>query len=92
MGTIVRYTDSKKPENRYPRLIISPTRPSQCCLSKMEDIGKKQREGSSRWKYKRCRRCGFAVRVVSRARDEILIANLRKRLLASFNKLRVDSD
>ena len=31
MKNIIRYTDDEEPKNEYPKLIVSPPRPSSCC-------------------------------------------------------------
>ena len=85
MATIVEYTDEKRPRNLYPDRIISPVRSGPCCFSDMEEIGKAQED--SRWvfQYKRCKKCGFAVRVILREiPDAALAAELRKTLANSF--------
>jgi hypothetical protein len=62
--TIVEYTDQKPPANDYPHRLISPLASGPCCFSGMEEVGSSQ-EGE-RWvfQYKRCRECGFVVRVI----------------------------
>jgi hypothetical protein len=85
MATIVEYTDQKRPKNQYPERIISPIRSGPCCFSDMEEIGKPQED--SRWvfQYKRCRKCGFTVRVILREiPDAALAAELRRTLANSF--------
>jgi hypothetical protein len=85
MTTIVEYTDQKRPKNLYPERIISPVRSGPCCFSDMEEIGKPEED--SRWvfQYKRCRKCGFTVRVILREiPDAALAAELRKTLANSF--------
>lgn len=61
--TIVRYDRECRPEDRYPREIISPANRSPCCSERMERIGKMQ-VGEAGWPffYKRCQICGYAVR------------------------------
>ncbi len=87
MPTIVEYTDQKHPENRYPTRIISPPHSGPCCFSDMEEIGDIQTEGNWEYVYKRCRTCGFAVRVIVRERpDEALLQELRKTLEVSFQR------
>ncbi len=87
MPTIVEYTDQKQPENLYPMRIISPPHSGRCCFSDMEEIGELQREGRWEYMYKRCRKCGFAVRVIVRELpDEALLADLRKTLEVSFQR------
>jgi len=85
IATIVEYTDQKRPKNQYPERIISPVRSGPCCFSDMEEIGKSQED--SRWvfQYKRCKKCGFTVRVILREiPDAALAAELRKTLANSF--------
>ena len=64
MPTIVKYTDRRPPTNRYPHQIISPPRAGGCCFSDMEEVGTPQQDGHWVYQYRRCRRCGFAVRVI----------------------------
>lgn len=85
LSTIVEYTDQKRPKNAYPARIISPLRSGPCCFTDMEEIGKPQQEGRWVFQYRRCRKCGFAVRVILREiPDEALLAELRKTLANSF--------
>ena len=85
MPTIVEYTDQKRPENLYPLRIISPPRCGPCCFSDMEEVGDPQEEGHWLFQYKRCRRCGFTVRVILREiQDAGLAAELRQTLAKSF--------
>lgn len=63
METIVEYTDQKPPEDCYPLRIISPLTSSYCCVSNMEQIGRPETDGPSVFRYRVCRRCGYAVRV-----------------------------
>ena len=63
MATIVEYRVEKPARNGYPKKIVSPPLPSQCCLTHMRRIGELQVEGDGqRFYYKRCTRCGFTVR------------------------------
>lgn len=83
--TIVEYTDQKRPKNAYPARIVSPPRSGPCCFSDMEEVGKPQQEGRWVFQYRRCRQCGFAVRVILREiPDEALAAELRRTLANSF--------
>jgi hypothetical protein len=51
----------------------------------MEEISKPQEEGRWVFQYRRCKKCGFAVRVILREiPDEALAAELRKTLATSF--------
>jgi hypothetical protein len=81
MATIVEYTLEKRPTNEYPALIVSPPLSGPCCFSDMEEFGEPVEEG--RWVYrsKRCRRCGFALRVILREiPNAALAAELRESL------------
>lgn len=85
MATIVEYTDRKPPENLYPGRIVSPPRSSACCFSSMDEVGEPQEDGRWVFRYKRCRSCGFTVRVIIREiLDEALIRELRQTLAVSF--------
>ncbi len=87
MATIVEYTDSKTPQNLYPERIISPSRSAACCFSDMEPVGVAQQDGHWMYQYKRCRSCGFTVRVIVREiPNEALIAELRQILATSFQR------
>ena len=85
MATIVEYIGRQSPESRYPHRIISPPRSGPCCFSEMEWVGTPQEEARSVYQYRRCRQCGFAVRVILREiPDAALIADLRQTLARSF--------
>ena len=85
MATIVEYTDRKPPQNRYPTKIVSPARSAPCCYAAMEDIGRPHRAAHWEFRYKRCRTCGFTIRVILRARPDVaLVASLRKTLAHAF--------
>ena len=83
--TIVEYTDQKPPRNSYPERIISPVRSGPCCFTDMEEVGKPQEDGRWVFQYRRCKKCGFALRVILREiPDAALAAELRKILANSF--------
>ncbi len=83
--TIVEYTDQKPPKNSYPQRIISPVRSGPCCFTDMEEVGKPQEDGRWVFQYRRCKKCGFALRVILREiPDAALAAELRKILANSF--------
>ncbi len=87
MATIIEYTDAKAPQNLYPERIISPSHSKPCCFTDMEEVGPVQQDGNWEYQYKRCRKCGFAVRVILRALpDEALIRDLRRTLKNSFQR------
>jgi len=83
--TIVEYTDHKPPKNLYPDRIVSPVRSGACCFTDMEEVGKPQEDGRWVFQYRRCKKCGFALRVILREiPDAALAAELRKILANSF--------
>ncbi len=83
--TIVEYTDQKPARNLYPERIISPVRSGPCCFTDMEEVGKPQEDGRWVFQYRRCKKCGFALRVILREiPDAALAAELRKILANSF--------
>ncbi len=87
MPTIVEYTDQKRPQNLYPDRIISPPSAKPCCFSDMEEIGAIQRDGRWEYQYKRCRQCGFTVRLIRQELpDEALVSELRHILENSFQR------
>ena len=78
MSSIVEYTNGKPAENLYPVRIISPRKSGACCFSDMEMVGETHAEGRWVFQYPRCRKCGFAVRVILRQLpDEELMAAVR---------------
>jgi hypothetical protein len=87
MPTIVQYTDREGAVNRYPSKIVSPSRASACCFTDMEDLGEDQTEGRWIYRYRRCRTCGYAVRLVVRELpDSALIERLRKELATALTR------
>ena len=87
MSTIVEYVDDQAAKNLYPKRIVSPRLSGPCCFSNMRMIGRPQREGCWLFQYRRCRSCGFTVRVILRQiPDDTLIAELRKTLSTSFRR------
>ena len=87
MATIVEYTDRKTPQNRYPTKIVSPSRSGPCCYSEMEEIGTPQAAERWEWRYRRCRKCGFTIRVILRERPDVaLVAQLRETLAHAFQR------
>lgn len=79
MATIVEYSDDKKPRNQYPETIISPPHSGPCCFTDMQEIGEPQEDARWVFQYKRCRGCGFAVRVILREiPNAALVAELRQ--------------
>ncbi len=87
MATIVTYTDSKPATNHYPQRIVSPSRQSACCFSDMEDVGDIFRQDRWEFRYRRCRTCGFTVRVIIReVPDAALAEEVRKLLATAFTR------
>ena len=87
MSTIVTYTDRKPAANRYPHRIVSPCRPGPCCFTDMEEVGPARQEGRWVFQYRRCRQCGFTVRVIVREiPDAVLAAELRQILATAFQR------
>jgi len=87
MATIVEYTDRKPAANQYPRRIVSPCRPSPCCFVEMEEVGSAHTEGRWRFQYRRCRACGFAVRLVlGEIPDAALASQVRRILDTAFTR------
>ena len=85
MSSIVTYTDAKPAENLYPRRIVSPRKSGPCCFSDMELVGEPHSEGRWVFQYRRCRRCGFAVRVILRQiPDDALMAEVRREFTTLF--------
>ncbi len=79
MPTIVTYTDDQPPLNQFPQRIVSPTRPGPCCFSAMEALGAVRRQERWEYAYRRCRTCGFTVRVFVRSLpDQAQFAKLQK--------------
>ena len=79
MPTIVTYTDTAPPRNQFPRRIISPTHAGPCCFAAMHPIGEVSREERYEYAYRRCRTCGFTVRVIVRyLPDHARIASVQK--------------
>ena len=60
---IIRYTDAEKPRNDYPRRIISPPAPKECCTDENRQlIGNVREVDGFKFCYKICIECGHAVR------------------------------
>ncbi len=93
MPTIVEYTDRKPPRNGYPQVIVSPSSPAACCLPSMEEIGAEEEEGRWVFRYKRCRVCGFSVRVILRyTPDPVFMKELREVVAKAFRRERYACD
>jgi hypothetical protein len=83
MATIVTYTDQEPVSNQYPERIVSPCRPGACCFTDMEEVGTAQQDGRWIFQYRRCRECGFAVRVILREIPDTALAEELRRILAN---------
>jgi hypothetical protein len=85
MSSIVEYTDGKPAENLYPRRIVSPRKSGLCCFSDMELVGESHSDGRWVFQDRRCRRCGFTVRVILReVPDNALMAEVRRAFATLF--------
>ena len=63
LRNIIRYADDQKPLNDYPKRIISPSLPGDCCDDDRRDVVGNVREVDGfKYCYKICRECGHAVR------------------------------
>ena len=83
MPTIVTYTDREPAANRYPQRIVSPCRPAPCCFTDMEEVGTARQEGRWVFQYRRCRQCGFTVRVILREIPDTVLAEQLRQILAT---------
>jgi hypothetical protein len=60
---IIRYTDSEKPRNDYPKKIVSPVNPSDCCADENRElVGQVKEIDGFKFCYKICTECGHAVK------------------------------
>jgi hypothetical protein len=63
LRSIIKYSDTEKPENDYPKRIVSPALPSECCTDEnRETVGNTRVIDGFKFCYKICRTCGHAVR------------------------------
>jgi len=83
MPTIVTYTDREPASNQYPQRIVSPSRPGPCCFTDMEEVGPARYENRWEYQYRRCRQCGFAVRVILREIPDAALAQELRQILAN---------
>ena len=60
---IIRYSTSEKPDNDYPRRIISPPLPAACCTDENREVvgGTREIDGF-KFAYKICKVCGYALK------------------------------
>ena len=67
-----------------------PPAASPCCFSGMEDVGSPEEDERWVYQFKRCRECGFVVRVILRViPNQALAAELRDGWLARVGRLSV---
>ncbi len=60
---IILYTDAEGPRNDYPRRIVSPTRPADCCTDANRiSVGSIREVEGFKFCYKLCQECGHAVK------------------------------
>jgi len=63
LRNIIRYTDEESPQNGYPKRIVSPMLPSECCSEENREIvGNARVVDGFKFCYKICKTCGHAVR------------------------------
>jgi hypothetical protein len=63
LRNIIRYTDDEKPRNDYPRRIVSPSQPKDCCTDEnREMVGNIREVDGFKFCYKICTQCGHSVR------------------------------
>jgi len=87
MPSIVEYTDRKAAANHYPARIVSPSQSSDCCFSRMAELGEEHTEGRWVYRYRRCAACGYTVRVIVRTLpDTDLIAQLQKIMATALTR------
>ena len=61
--SIIRYSDDEKPRNDYPKRIVSPSQPSDCCTDdNRELVGTVREVDGFKFCYKICEACGYAAR------------------------------
>ncbi len=84
MANIVEYDERKAAVNAYPKRIISPPHPSECCSSGMAQVGRVEQDGNWLYIYKRCRACGYTVRHFLMMRPEAL-TKMRDEILRTLN-------
>ena len=77
--SIIVYTTTQKPKNNYPRRIISPPLPSECCVdANRVRVGKIYEELARHYYYKLCKKCGHAVKYYFNIESEFNTPRLRK--------------
>lgn len=60
---IITYTESEDPQNDYPRKIVSPPLPSECCTDANRlTVGSMREVDGFKFCYKICQECGHAVK------------------------------
>lgn len=63
---IIVYTDAEPPKNDYPRKIVSPPRPTDCCTDANRiSVGSVREVEGFKFCYKICDKCGHAVKFYS---------------------------
>ena len=63
LRNIIRYNDDEKPRNDYPRRIVSPALPKECCTKENRElVGNVKEIDGFKFCYRICKKCGHAVR------------------------------
>ena len=84
MPSLVPYTNQEPPANRYRHRIIAPPRAGVCGVSAMAWLDAR-RDVRGVYQDRRCRRCGFTVRVLLREIPNTALATtLRESLAHAF--------
>ena len=84
MPSLVPYTDQQPPTSRYLYQITAPPRAGVCCVSAMAWLDAR-RDVRGVYQDRRCRRCGFTVRVLHHETpDTTRVATLRESLARAF--------
>ena len=60
---IIRYSETEKPKNEYPKKIVSPPSQSACCTDENRiSVGTVREVDGFKFCYRICETCGHAVR------------------------------
>ena len=60
---IIHYTADQKPKNDYPKKIVSPPSPSECCNDDNRySVGQPKEVDGFKFQYRICNECGHAVK------------------------------
>ena len=72
---IIQYTTKGRPKNDYPKKIISPPTPSECCTEENRiGVGSIREVEGFKFCYKICQECGHAVKYFFPAHETTSLA------------------